>query len=210
MYGFTDVKREFEFYQTLQHPNILTILEVSNNNHYLVSKYFARNLQQQSFCPKLFQRIIRDVLQGVHHLHTHGYIHNNIKPNKIFLDDTVVVLGGLYSVTKVGHTGPVPHTLEYMSPSTCLGEPPQRSNDLWALGMTMLYMVYGGCPWRKADGLKRTDIEFELTRSVHPPIPRECGLTTLGVDFVELLFQANSDPRITTESLMRHPFLFEE
>eukprot|EP00759_Apiculatamorpha_spiralis_P009684 PhF_6_TR16924/c3_g1_i3/m.25438 len=93
MYGFTDVKREFEFYQTLQHPNILTILEVSNNNHYLVSKYFARNLQQQSFCPKLFQRIIRNVLQAVHHLHTHGYIHNNIKPNKIFLDDTVVVLG---------------------------------------------------------------------------------------------------------------------
>eukprot|EP00759_Apiculatamorpha_spiralis_P054917 PhF_6_TR7063/c1_g1_i13/m.10673 len=161
------------------------------------------------------RKIIRDVLKGLHHMHCQGYYHNDIKPQNIFihLHDQVnfkACIGDLGSVTNTTATKLqndevtriIPEmTQAYMSPEALWGWTPRAANDFWALGITMLQMWLGQLPF---DFTRNVEFQISYDNMVSK-IP--AGLSPDARDFVELLLRADTDPSITIEQLMSHPFV---
>eukprot|EP00759_Apiculatamorpha_spiralis_P054921 PhF_6_TR7063/c1_g1_i8/m.10668 len=158
------------------------------------------------------RKIIRDVLKGLHHMHSQGYYHNDIKPQNIFLDfEGNAYIGDLGSVTNTTATTRQPVTTlvssspalfipylspHYMSPEALWGWTPRAANDFWALGITMLSIWLGQLPFDLTMNIE-TQVSYANMVSKVPP-----GVSHEARDFVELLFRADTDPTITIEQLM--------
>eukprot|EP00759_Apiculatamorpha_spiralis_P054922 PhF_6_TR7063/c1_g1_i9/m.10669 len=152
------------------------------------------------------RKIIRDVLKGLHHMHSCGYYHNDIKPANIWIDtEGNAYIGDLGSVTNTTATTLQPDgemakivpplTQMFMSPETLWGWTPRAANDFWALGITMLHMCLGKLPYDTAKAIE-LQISYANMVSKIPP-----GISHDARDFVELLFRADTDSTITIEQL---------
>lgn len=112
-----------------------------------------------------------DVLQwaaqaadGLAAAHAMGVIHRDVKPGNIFLcdDGTVKVidfgiaravsLADADSGGRLTRTGNMAGTSLYMAPELWKGTPPSPTNDIYALGLTVAYMVLGRHPFFSSDG----------------------------------------------------------
>jgi len=88
------------------------------------------------------------------HLHRHGYVHGDINPGNLVVDDTDhVTLVDLGIACKVGAAGAVRGTHAYMAPEQVRGEPWSPATDVFALGAVLWELIAGarlfhrGPPW---------------------------------------------------------------
>jgi protein kinase-like protein len=152
--------REARILADLEHPNIVTIHDVSGDDDPF-SYYIMECLSGESLADRLMQKgplppdeatkLGRDLLAALKVAHSHGVIHRDIKPSNIFWVDGRGVLTDFgvaksfseqNGITKPGET---PGTVLYMPPEQLVGrEVPQT--DLYAVGM-VLYEAVTGVRW---------------------------------------------------------------
>src|ERR1700757_2969255 len=153
----------------LDHPNILAIHDVAENNGapFLVSEFLEGNsLRQELNRSALPMRRAVDygtqIAQGLAAAHDKGIIHRDLKPENIFvtqdgrlkiLDFGLAKLSKLESAadedatleaaTKEASPGLILGTVGYMSPEQVKGEAADARSDIFALG-TILYEMLTG------------------------------------------------------------------
>jgi serine/threonine protein kinase/tetratricopeptide (TPR) repeat protein len=156
-------QREARAASKLNHPNIITIYEVGQeqSRHFIATEY----IEGQTLRDRLQNRQpisvgeILDVAIGVASAltsaHEAGILHRDIKPENIMLrpDGYVKVLDfGLAKLVEPdplapeSNTGSVMGTLLYISPEQARGYPPDARSDIYALGAVLYEMLTGRPP----------------------------------------------------------------
>lgn len=182
------VERRERFYRearaagSLQHPNIVTIYEVGEENgrHYMVMEYLeGQNLREilqvkRALPLEEVLDITEQVLSALVAAHSQGVIHRDIKPENIH-----ILPSGLVKLTDFGIArivfepsltaeGEVFGTPSYMSPEQIKGLPVDARTDIFSLGVVMYEMLSGRKPFT---GDSAITIAYNILYQQPAPIP---------------------------------------
>ncbi|EKD27635.1 MAG: hypothetical protein ACD_79C00650G0012 [uncultured bacterium] len=146
----------------MNHPNVVRILDVSNNEelyYYVMEALEGENLKKMvrnkgKLSYDLVIKIGTQVSRALQHCHDNRVIHRDIKPSNIFFtdkgvakiidfgivklltNDTAVNLG----TTKIGSP-------EFASPEQLQGQPISGKSDVYSLGICLYYVASGKMPF---------------------------------------------------------------
>ena len=162
--------RELEHLSTLDHPNILTVLDKSKQDRaggdsFLVLPYMeSGNLRSlligRKFCPPAtLLPLIREVAAGLDYAHSNGIIHGDIKPENI-------LIGGVPRAAKLADFGVARHFVvedmvststrivakplgasAYLSPEQLLADESSPRSDLYSLALVVYELLTGSLPY---------------------------------------------------------------
>jgi [calcium/calmodulin-dependent protein kinase] kinase len=106
-----DVLREVMIMKTLEHPNIVNLIEVIDDpefdDFYMVLEYVDGKWAYDDSGPPgalgeiTARKYLRDVVAGLMYLHAHNVIHGDIKPDNLLVTSTGRVKIGDFSVSQV-------------------------------------------------------------------------------------------------------------
>jgi len=155
-------KREAQAAAKLNHPNIVTIYEVSEFNG---RPFFSmENVEGQSLHyfvhdkPPPIDTVVdyaMQICQGIGEAHRAGIIHRDIKATNIVIDNkgrARLLDFGLAAVTgddKLTKTGSTLGTLSYMSPEQVSGRDLDQRSDLFSFGIVLYELITGRTPFRR-------------------------------------------------------------
>ncbi|XP_028030481.1 serine/threonine-protein kinase MAK [Bombyx mandarina] len=139
--------REVKSLKKLNHANIVKLREVirENDTLYFVFEYMRGNLYQlirdadRAFPEPVLRNIIYQVLQGLAHMHRHGFFHRDLKPeNLLCCGPELVKIADLGLAREVRSRPPYTDyvsTRWYRAPEVLLHDTRYGAPiDLWALG----------------------------------------------------------------------------
>ncbi|MFW9816855.1 MAG: protein kinase [Candidatus Thorarchaeota archaeon] len=154
--------REAEATAKLNHPNIITIYEVSEYNG---RPYFAMELVEGQSLRDLAKgkdlsvdKIIELAIQicdGLGAAHDSKVVHRDIKPSNIVIDSygrPKILDFGLATIQGGEHltkTGSTLGTVRYMSPEQVQGQEVDQRSDLFSLGVVLYELISGRTPFEK-------------------------------------------------------------
>ena len=177
--------REAYAASSLNHPNILTIYEIGedDNRHFIASEYVQGESLRQRMArgPMPLKEIVYVVMQaasGLAAAEREGIVHRDIKPENLMLRDDgyVKILDfGLAKLTEQKRQNEAPQlpneaitfpmtetspgtvvgTTLYMSPEQARGFEIDSRSDIWSLGVVFYEMLAGRAPF---DGLTSGDV----------------------------------------------------
>jgi eukaryotic-like serine/threonine-protein kinase len=180
----------------LNHPNILTIHEVGDDDgrHYIATEYIdgvtlRRKIAGTALEMPAVLDIAVQVAGALEEAHAAGIVHRDIKPDNIMVrrNGYVKVLDfGLAKLTETIDRSPsdaeastrvlvqtdagvVMGTSHYMSPEQARGKPVDARSDIWSLGVVIYEMVAGRTPF---EGETSTDVIVAITQKEPPPLAR--------------------------------------
>ena len=195
------IEREAEVLTRLDHPNIVELLEVVQDDDevtlvmpYLTGGTLAERVTRHGPAPADEVGKLADALAGaLAEAHRAGIVHRDIKPGNVLFDaDGVPHLADFGVASSRDDTagltviGTVVGTPGFMAPEQARGERVAQASDVFALGATLLYAATGEGPYGKGSP------ELLMVRAAQGkvrPIPR--GLPS---DLRQRL-QAMLDPR---------------
>jgi serine/threonine protein kinase len=198
-------KREAQAVARLNHPNIITVHEVSE---YQGQPYFAMELVEGQSLRELcsskklsIERIIELAIQicdGLSAAHGKEVVHRDIKPSNIIIDAygrPKVLDFGLAAIRgseQLTRTGSTLGTMRYMSPEQVAGKEIDQRSDLYSLGIVLYELITGRTPFERdneAATLKaiaqdnpeplaryKSDIPDELQRTVSKLLEKDPSL----------------------------------
>ncbi len=152
-----------------QIPSLYAYFE-SNGQFYLVQEYIkgqtlSEKLRTQGkFSSDAVKDIVVKILPVLDYVHNQGIVHRDIKPDNIIIRDAdnlpvLIDFGAVKETmqTIVAQSGSIPNSMMTGKPSIIIGTPgfmsseqmsgrPVFSSDLYALGMTAIYLLTGKMP----------------------------------------------------------------
>ena len=166
----------------------------------------------------------RDMVLGLVHVHSRGYVHCDIKPSNILLardgDGYTAKIADFGLAKRVAahpngeedddELGAVRGTYRYMAPETVSHRVQDQYADIWALGCTVLEMMTGKPLWdSQADLSHDSQIKDILQRIGNSPewpeLPSD--ISRDGKDFLERCLVRSLRSRWSAKMLIHHPFL---
>lgn len=177
-----EVPMEVYLLTTIHHPNIVTVLDVFENE-----KFFQLVMEKHGSGMDLFEfidrrpamdeqlgcYIFRQIVNAVHYLHSLNILHRDIKDENIIIDQyfhvklidfgsaTFMEEGKLFS-TFYG-------TTEYCSPEVLAGNKYQGPElEIWSLGVTLFVLIFFENPFLDIEETLRA--ELNMPHSVSPAL----------------------------------------
>jgi len=207
------VKREAEFLRQLDHPNVVRLYEVfeDNSNLYLVMELCeGGNLSDRLRADMRFldevegAGVLVQVLSAVRHMHARGFVHRDLKMENLVIASAMErpwVEAPLVKLTDFGlamkqkltgslRSSEVAGTREYMAPEVVAGRvaiPFADRTDMWSLGILLHKMLTGKCP-----PTKPAEISLEASYWTH--------------DLLKALLRAEPESRPSAAVAARHSF----
>lgn len=177
-------RTEAEAAARLQHPNIVAIYEVGEENslpyfsmELVPGQSLAQRLDAGALDPKVAARLMATVARAVHHAHQRGILHRDLKPGNILLDEQGqphVMDFGLAKIVESDSdltlSGTIMGTPSYMSPEQASGKSKDltTTSDIFSLG-AILYQLLTGRPPFRAEAFQET---LRQVIEDEPPRPR--------------------------------------
>ena len=155
-------KREAQAAAKLDHPNIVTIHEVSefqNRSFFAMEHIEGKSLRELIGEKKLdldkAVDLAAQICEGLARAHQAGIIHRDIKPSNIALDAdgrAKILDFGLAAVQGSEHltqTGSTLGTIGYMSPEQAQGKEVDHRSDIFSFGVILYEMITGRRPFER-------------------------------------------------------------
>ncbi|XP_065529901.1 PAS domain-containing serine/threonine-protein kinase isoform X4 [Lathamus discolor] len=169
------VTQEIAILLKLQHPNIIKVLDVFENEHFfqLVMEKHGSGLDLFTFIDNhhnldepLASYIFRQLVSAVGYLHCRNILHRDIKDENIVIaEDFTIKLVDFGSAvylepSKLFYT--FCGTIEYCSPEVLSGKPYRGPElEMWSLGVTLYTLVFGENPF--------CELEEAMAAVLNPP-----------------------------------------
>ncbi|KAL3518370.1 hypothetical protein ACH5RR_020959 [Cinchona calisaya] len=218
--AMTDVLREVLIMKTLNHPNIVNLVEViddpTTDHFYMVLEYVEGKWVCEGAGPpgglgeNISRKYLRDIVSGLMYLHAHNVIHGDIKPDNLLVTASGTVKIGDFSVSQVfeddnDELRRSPGTPVFTAPECCLGLTYHgKAADTWAVGVTLYCMVLGRYPFL-GDTLQDT-----YDKIVNNPLNLPDGMNLLLKDLIEGLLCKDPGHRMTLEAVSEHAWVIGE
>ncbi|NXC27346.1 PASK kinase, partial [Campylorhamphus procurvoides] len=203
------VTQEIAILLRLQHPSIIKVLDVFENESFfqLVMEKHGSGLDLFTFIDNqpnldepLASYIFRQLVSAVGYLHCRNILHRDIKDENIVIaEDFTIKLVDFGSAAylepgKLFYT--FCGTIEYCSPEVLAGKPYHGPElEMWSLGITLYTLVLGENPF--------CELEEALAAVLSPPHPVSEGL----MDLMAGLLDPVPEQRMTLAVLAGHPWL---
>ncbi|NXU01673.1 PASK kinase, partial [Buphagus erythrorhynchus] len=203
------VTQEIAILQKLQHPNIIKVLDIFENECFfqLVMEKHGSGLDLFTFIDNqpnldepLASYIFRQLVSAVGYLHCRNILHRDIKDENIVIaEDFTIKLVDFGSAAylepgKLFYT--FCGTIEYCSPEVLSGQPYHGPElEMWSLGITLYTLVLGENPF--------CELEEALAAVLCPPHPVSQGL----MDLMAGLLHPVPEQRMTLAMLAEDPWL---
>ncbi|GAX85740.1 hypothetical protein CEUSTIGMA_g13155.t1 [Chlamydomonas eustigma] len=151
-----NVLREFKSLQTLDHPNIVKLLDVfpKGSSVLLVQEFCCTDLARvirsayERFPEAMIKGILQQILRGLRACHSSGIMHRDIKPSNILISNTGWVKLGDFGLARPLSNSERPlytHTVAtrwYRAPELLYGAREYtEAVDIWALGMVFAELI---------------------------------------------------------------------
>ncbi|HRI71548.1 MAG TPA: serine/threonine-protein kinase, partial [Polyangium sp.] len=201
--------REIDTLAVLRHDRIIELMDhgYANGGFFFAMPYYERgnvvDWVRRHGRPKLQDaiRIIRDVLEGLAYAHEQGYVHRDIKPQNLLLDDQNRVLVADFGLAKAFENGDQVDAIERSVRGPITTVPPHRkpswmgtpafmpneqvvnfggvrpSADVWALAAVFYWLLCGATPRDAWGGHIVTSTRIIPIRERRPDLP--LGLSNL-------------------------------
>ena len=139
-------RREARAAAALSHPHIVKVFDFGIEEHrpYLVMAHVPggslRDRLQSGGAPPDAERLARELLGALAHVHAAGIVHRDVKPGNILLDRddssqlTDFGIARPQDATAMTQTGMVMGTVRYLAPEVAEGGPATERSDLYAAG----------------------------------------------------------------------------
>ncbi len=236
----TSLEREITLLSQLSHKNIVRYFNTDRTSKYLyifleyVSGGSIASLLKTfgKFEDSVVRIYTKQILEGLHYLHSHRIIHRDIKGGNILIDNNGIPkladfgaakkLQGFFfflpfsfflyawrtHVEFSGETLNNPKSLHgtpyWMAPEVIQQTGHGRQADIWSLGCTVIEMLTGKPPWSQF----RTQVSalFHIASTNKPPkIPEEASSDARS--FILKCLQRNPKKRPNAYKLLLHPFV---
>ena len=216
------VRTEIEILKICQHPNIIHLYEVFENEKYfyIIMEYCGGGdlfsyLEKRHFHIKEEQacRIIHKMLTALYYLHSYGIIHRDIKPENVLMTsnednaDIKILDFGLGKILGPNECCTEPYgTLSYVAPEVLLEKSYNKQVDAWSLGVTA-YLLIGGClPFDHP----KNDREI-ARQTINDPPPFKGNVwkrvSREGIDFVKKLLEKDPEKRMSIKEALEHQWI---
>jgi len=173
--------REAEAIGRLNHPNIVTIYDVGEDQGvaYIAMDFIEGDtLSKYMFKENLLKtRVVMEiglkVADALSYAHQQKVVHRDIKPANIMFNpktfDVKVADFGIASLTDDSRTktGTVLGSPSYMSPEQIAGRKISGKSDQFSLGITLYQLLTGVLPF---DGDSMANLMYQITNQAHKPI----------------------------------------
>ncbi|KAM9850877.1 serine/threonine-protein kinase 17B isoform 2-T2 [Aulostomus maculatus] len=154
-------------------------------------------------------RLIRQTLEGVHHLHQSNLVHLDLKPQNILL--TSLSPPGDIKIVDFGlarRLGAVGELREILAPEILNYEPITTATDLWSVGVIAYMLVTGESPFAGDDKqetyLNVSQVNVDYSRDAFSRV------SDLAVDFIRKLLVKAPEDRPSAAECMSHPWLWQQ
>ena len=195
------LKKEYRtLLRTPEHPNVVKVIDADllpgGGPPFIVFEFVegldvGEMIESDLFSPEDGVELMRQVGEGLTHLHQHGVYHCDIKPrNLLWTNQGTKIIDFNVSVLSASGNGYGGGSRRYLPPDLDLTSVPQSTDlvdrDLYALGITLFEAVTGRYPWQTA-----------VPPAGKPaPDPRELpGLGDLAPELVDVMLKAIAPKR---------------
>jgi serine/threonine protein kinase len=149
--------REVCFVHSFNHPNIIRfhqsqVLMVHGRFKRLIHKMPSARYDlgtiiktQEITSFKIFVQIIRDIIEGLHYMHTNHVYHGDIKPSNILITHDYRAIITDFNLSLFDNQGIETSraSIYWRSPENLLQENHTCKSDIWSVGMIILDCLYG-------------------------------------------------------------------
>ena len=211
---------EINILKTLDHPNILKILEfhLENDKFYIVTDYcpegelFNEIEKKRIFTEKETSFIIYQILQAVRYCHKMRIVHRDIKPENIMILDResngllhvkLIDFGTAKLFAEGKKQKAIVGSSYYIAPEVIKGKYDEEC-DLWSIGVIMYIMLVGAPPF---NGEEEDDILRSVTSGKYDTTcTAYTSLSDNAKNLMTRLLTYNPAQRITAEEALSHPW----
>ena len=158
------LRHEFEVAHGMDHPNVIRAFEMNAGNvAYIVLEVFSvLNLKQvlrqdRERILVEFPKIVLQCGAGLAHLHEHGWVHCDVKPDNFLINEADAVKLIDFSIARKAATGffakmfggqkVIRGTRSYMCPEQIRGKPIDERGDIYSFGCVLYELLTGKLPF---------------------------------------------------------------
>ncbi|KAJ3445248.1 map/microtubule affinity-regulating kinase [Anaeramoeba flamelloides] len=214
-----NVRREIAIMKKVNHPNVVNLYEVIDDNEtqllFLVMEFMEGgalmddNTIQEPIEEPQARKYFRDIICGLDYLHFHQIVHRDIKPENLLKDKDGKVKIADFGVSDIFEKDDkftsTAGTPAFLPPEICSGKKnfSGKDQDIWAVGISLYYMVFGMLPFLARNPLKL----FEKIQNEKLTIPEktETDLKSLILGILE----KDPDNRMKIDEIYTHPWVTE-
>ena len=212
-----DVLMEINIMRACKHPNIARFIDVFNykSSLWICMEYCdggcLRSLlhYHKKFNEDIVAIIVRELVKGLHYLHSAHRIHRDLKTENVLLTAFgEVKLADFGLSCQLTETRPrrrsVVGTPCWMAPEIVTGCEYGCEVDVWSLGVTCIEMHEGEPPYLRLPPMQTMGV---IARGQLPPLQDIQGKTPLFKNFIGRCVMPDRRQRSNVQELLQHPFL---
>jgi serine/threonine protein kinase len=208
---------EMSALKSLSHPNIILLFDAFpyHECYCLIIELCKRGTLKDEILSRerhrlpmeRFKSVAEQILDALSYCHSHDVCHCDIKPSNILVDEYGRPKLADFGIAQMVEPAAVfdRASLPFAAPEIIRGQVVDRQKvDIWALGITFVYLLDGRLPWRTEDPTAMRTAIVQGAYTIQRHVKNELG------HLLHKMLTVDPEERWSAEQLKRHPFFVTE